>query len=105
MSIHLFIAPVFLVACSSSTPNQSNDGGAEAASQVSFRRDVLPLFAMSCAFSSCHQDPAADPTMQKIFLGCNTSSGPCAVPDAGGTIYSELMMASQELTTMPYVTP
>lgn len=48
-----------LLACSSSTGSsaQNGDGGTPPGQPRSFRRDVVPIFAQSCASLDCHGDP------------------------------------------------
>ena len=46
------------MACPSSTGTpQSDAGGTPAGQPRSFRRDVVPIFAQSCAAQECHGDP------------------------------------------------
>ncbi len=49
-------------ACSSSTGSSAptDDGGTPAGQPRSFRRDVVPIFAHSCASQDCHGDPKND---------------------------------------------
>ncbi len=49
---------MFASACASkSGASAPDDGGTPAGQPRSFRRDVVPIFAQSCASQSCHGDP------------------------------------------------
>ena len=56
---------------------------------VSFSRDVLPVFAQSCTFSSCHGSAASE---GRLVL-------------RGEGVRARLLAASLRLPAMPYVTP
>jgi hypothetical protein len=73
--------------------------GTDLTSPVSFRSDVAPIFAMSCAFSSCHggRTPGSN---HGIFLG--TQGG---VSDAVAVRAGIVGIAAQEAPSMAYVTP
>ncbi|MBX3230365.1 MAG: hypothetical protein KIT84_03475 [Labilithrix sp.] len=61
---------------------------------VSLKNDVKPIFANSCAFSTCHGSTAGDPN--GVFLGGENAS----------TIRAGLVdVASGQLPSMPFVKP
>jgi hypothetical protein len=63
---------------------------------VSFETDVAPIFAKSCAFSSCHGSHSAG--NHGVFLAANGADGMSAVK-------TSLAGASQELPSMKFVAP
>jgi hypothetical protein len=63
---------------------------------VSFEVDVAPIFAKSCAFSTCHGSHGVG--NQGVFLGANGTDGIAAVKKS-------LLAPSQELPSMNFVTP
>ncbi len=65
---------------------------------TTFRAAVVPLFAQSCGFSSCHGNALAR-NSAGLYLG-----GKDEVPDAT-RIRKGLLEASSELTSMPLVVP
>lgn len=76
--------------CKDYTPSPSFDANAP----VSLRADVRPIFAASCAFSTCHGSTIGDPN--GVFLGA--ADGPAlrrALVD----------VPSGQLPTMPFVKP
>jgi hypothetical protein len=85
------------------------------APMVSFKSDILPMFAFSCGISSsCHGgNPATDIQQRGLFLGCSAMSidaGNCqATGDPASQVYAGLVGASAnkpiETTCMPFVTP
>lgn len=95
-----------LPACSGS-PASGSPATVEAGAPISFQNDVLPKLEHGCGLSSsCHQDPVVDPTMQRVFLGCDMAlNSNCSVASPGPTVYRGLMGNSQEDPTMPFVTP
>ena len=117
--IGLLLAPGFLLACSSSTSN--NDGGSTQTGPISFRRDLLSAappsitFEFSCGLSSsCHNSPVHNAKTDRVFFGCNTANASCtATGDVAAQVYAGLvgnpdagmLVMSQELPSMPYVTP
>ena len=60
---------------------------------VSFSKDVMPVFAQSCAFSTCHGSSVGSPN--GVFLGRDAAKVHAAIVGVRG----------DELTTMPFVTP
>lgn len=118
--IGLLLAPAFLLACSSSG---GNDGGTvvDPNKPVSFRNDLLSAappsitFEFSCGLSSsCHNAPVHNAKTDRVFFGCNTANASCtATGDVASQVYAGLvgnpdagmLVMSQELPTMPYVTP
>ena len=99
------------VAC---PPLFADDAGLMAPT-VSFKSDLLPMFAFSCGISSsCHGgDPTTDVQIRGLFLGCSAMSidaGNClATGDPTAQVYAGLVGASAnkpiETTCMPFVTP
>jgi len=86
------------LSCSGSPESTSGDA-------VSFERDLMPKFASSCGLSSsCHSLPVRDQKLQRVFLGCQASSSTCTNPSPGA-VYAGLLSQSQQLPSMPYVTP
>jgi hypothetical protein len=77
-------------ACDDYQPPAGFDLGAPA---VSFRRDVMPVFAQSCAFSSCHG--ATVGSANGVFLGADAARVHAGLVNARGS----------ELASMPFVTP
>jgi len=72
---------------------------------VSFERDLAPKFAASCGLSSsCHALPPRDHAPGRVFLGCQAGSPTCADPSPDA-VYTGLFARSQQLPSMPYVTP
>jgi hypothetical protein len=61
---------------------------------VSFSATVMPVFAASCAFTSCHGSPSN--SNNGIYLGD---------PDPKKTHDALVSVAASELASMPYVTP
>jgi hypothetical protein len=60
---------------------------------VSFSKDVLPVFAQSCAFSTCHGSTTG--AANGVFLGRDGPKVHAAIVGVKG----------DELTTMPFVNP
>ncbi len=123
-SMGVFVALPLMGACSGSPAAQTGaeeaSGGstsgasasavaasAEAGAPVSFQNDLLPKLEHGCGLSSsCHQDPVLDPTMQRVFLGCDMNlDSNCVVASPGPQVYKGLMGMSQEDPSMPLVTP
>lgn len=78
-------------ACSDDTPPSSFDPSSPA---VSFSKDVMPIFATSCAFSSCHGSLSGD--TNGVYLG---SGDPAK-------LYAGIVgVRSGELPTMAFVEP
>jgi hypothetical protein len=64
--------------------------------EVSFQRDVIPIFQTSCAFSSCHSSQ----NMNGVYLGVKGKT------TDGQAIRTALLdQKSKAITSMPYVTP
>jgi hypothetical protein len=61
---------------------------------ISFSATVMPVFAASCAFTSCHGSPSN--SNNGIYLGD---------PDPAKTHDALVNVAASELSSMPYVTP
>jgi hypothetical protein len=51
--------------------------------EVSFRRDVMPIFGQSCNLSACH-DPDKPEAELRLGVRCVTANGRCVFPDAPG---------------------
>jgi hypothetical protein len=83
-----------LPACSSSTGSsaQNDDGGTPPGQPRSFRRDVVPIFAQSCASQDCHGDTKND-------LGIHF------VPSDPDGIYAELQRESPTAKGVKFVMP
>jgi hypothetical protein len=60
--VPLVVLAALAAACSSSTGSsaQNGDGGTPPGQPRSFRRDVVPIFAQSCASQDCHGDTKND---------------------------------------------
>ena len=65
----------------------------KAAPAVQFTRDVMPVFAQSCAFSTCHGSNIGTPN--GVFLGKDSARVHTGIVNVRG----------DQLTTMPFVTP
>lgn len=63
---------------------------------VSFKNDVVPIFVLSCAFTTCHG--AASGQNQGVYLGSKTGD-----PGAAKIYAATVGVASSELAAMPYV--
>lgn len=63
---------------------------------VAFKKDVVPIFVQSCAFSSCHGETSGD--NQGVYLGSKTGD-----PDAERIYKAIVGVASRELSSMNYV--
>jgi hypothetical protein len=92
---------------------------------VSFRNDVLPIMAVTCALSDCHAYPG-DPQTEDLILGVaeggvdedsgtttadggadggDVDAGPTIVPGTASAIVANIVgVSSKELTTMNRVT-
>lgn len=83
-----------LAACSSSTGSsaQNDDGGTPPGQPRSFRRDVVPIFAGSCASQDCHGDT-------KNTLGIHF------VPSDPDGLYAELQRESPTAKGARFVVP
>jgi hypothetical protein len=64
---------------------------------ASFEADVAPIFAKSCAFSSCHGSKGSG--NHGVFLAARGSAEDAAA------VKTSLLSASHALASMPYVTP
>ena len=86
-----FVAATLLVACGSS-PTTGQTGAAQ--TTVSWKNDVLPIFATNCSTTSaCH----GSPTGIEVFLAGGSGNAT--------TIHAGIVgVDSAELPTMPYVT-
>jgi hypothetical protein len=67
-----------------------------AAANVSFQRDVIPIFQASCAFSACHSST----NMNGVYLGVKGRTH-----DASAIRAALLEQKSKGVASMPYVTP
>lgn len=77
-------------ACNDYQPPSGFDANTPA---VSFSKDVMPVFAQSCAFSTCHGSTVGP--ANGVFLGRDAAKVHAAIVNVRG----------DELTTMPFVTP
>ena len=104
------LAAGLLVACSSPSEVSSDTSslcasGAKSSATpagsppVSFRNEVLPIFAASCAFGSCHGSPSSEAN-NGVFLGAR--SGPT---DASAIRAALLGGTSVEVPSLPHVAP
>jgi hypothetical protein len=101
----LALAAGALVSCSSSSPA---GGGADSGADTNpgdlttpvttLRANVMPLFNMSCSFSSCHGSVTA--SKGGIFLGAQGANG----MDAAQVRKLLVGVNADEIPTMPYVT-
>jgi hypothetical protein len=68
---------------------------------VSFASDLVPFFAVTCAFDGCHNERSRE---AGLFLGLNFKDG---TPDAAmeREIWDSLLAAATTTTDMPRVTP
>ena len=73
------------------------DYGAE----VSFTDDLLPFFAVACAFGGCHD---ADTRQAGLFLGWNVSQGPTSGA-AAREVHDNLLSPATTTADLPRVTP
>ncbi len=113
--VRAFVATVpLLVACLAACGSSGDDGGTGATSAKScvahtnptfaqlatpislFENDVAPIFAQSCAFSSCHASKTAG--NHGVYLNAKSAADFDLVKQA-------LRAKSKALPTMPYVTP
>ena len=90
----LVLVVLLVAACASKTGTsaQSDDGGTPPGQPRSFRRDVVPIFAQSCASQDCHGD-----TKNTLGIHFVTSD-----PDA---IYAELQRESPTAKGVKFVEP
>lgn len=65
---------------------------------TSFKTDVMPVISAHCSSSICHG--ISDGATGNLFLGAELQMGADAA-----SVYPNLMAKSDELNTMPYVTP
>jgi hypothetical protein len=70
------------------------------AKTVSFEKDVLPIFAASCTFGSCHGSPSG--ANNGIYLG---KRGSISGTDAAAIRTALVERASDRLPSMKYVKP
>jgi hypothetical protein len=93
-SYAVVLTSVIVAACSSSTGAvaQSGDGGTPPGQPRSFRRDVVPILAQSCASQDCHGDLKND-------LGIHF------VPSDPDAIYAELQRESPTAKGVKLVAP
>jgi hypothetical protein len=63
---------------------------------VSFKNDVLPVFVQSCTFTSCHGSMTAN---NGVYLGEHMGA------TSSATVIANLMKPTQDLVTMPFITP
>ena len=88
-------ALVALAACSSSSssPSGDTDGGTPPGQPRSFKRDVVPIFAQSCASQACH----GDPNSMRVLIHF--------VPGDPDAIYAELQRESSTAKGVKLVVP
>jgi hypothetical protein len=99
------LALVALAACGTPPPVWEVDAGPcqpyvttadMTAPSVSFKTDVMPLFAASCSSSSCHG--ISDSPRGNLFLGAELKHGADA-----SQVYAGLVKPSAQLPEMPFV--
>jgi hypothetical protein len=101
------IAVALLAACSASGEDADSASSASCSAHtspaatkpsrdVSFEREVLPIFQASCSFTSCHGSPG----LNSIYLGAKGR-----VTDASTIRTALLEQRPKALASMPYVTP
>lgn len=108
------IVLVGMVGCGNTSPP------GDAGRAISFRKDLLtapslPYFEGTCGLSpSCHLGQVKNPKTDRLFLGCSATNSSCtATGDVAEAVYTGLvgnpdagmLVMSQELPSMPYVTP
>jgi hypothetical protein len=81
--------------CSSSSPTPAND------TQVSFAKDIMPIFVQSCTLSmSCHGQPN-NAAQENLYLGDHVTNTPAIIAQ---TYMGLVGVASVEDPSMPLVT-
>ena len=101
----LVASVTLLTACSSSSEESaatcightSSAASTRTSKPVSFKDDVLPIFAQSCSFSSCHGSPTGG--NNGIYLGARGSANAIEIRDA------LVGKSSTRMPSMKYVTP
>jgi hypothetical protein len=97
----LALAAGALASCSTSSPGGggADSGPGDLTTPVTtLRADVMPLFNLSCSFSSCHGSPSS--SKGDIFLGAQGAKG----SDAAQIRMLLVGAKAGEIPSMPYVT-
>lgn len=101
ITIEAMLVAMLVAACSSapSAPSCTEyvSSASLAAPTVSFQTDVLPIFAKSCGFSTCHGGRPTD-SNEGIYLGGTSGGGDPALIRAN-------LLATSKTIAMPFVTP